>query len=405
MRGEQDLIRTLRTAADRVERLDLVAGVAARRRVRRTRQRMRVLLAAAAVVAVAGGTTAALSGENQRAQPAVTPSAPRYTSAAALWPNAVAKVPARTAEGWKIHPVTALSATEVLMLAPAQALGQPSRLEVYDMARKTTRVLGQVPGIKKMTAPAGLAVGSRYFAWYGPRFGKPTHFWIMPRSGGTAVHVAQTTANVDSVGLTEDSLVWSLQDSGGVYRVPLTGGAPSRLTGSDGLHLIAWPWAAGYDSDAPTRNHNRIVNLETRQSFDVRVPKKARLTQCTSQWCTGELKGRMFVQRADGAGRKILPAELKPYSPRLLVGDRYALAWLGEDRAPLDVLYDMSTGAMAGLGERLPGTQVTPVTDGLLTSAPSTTLFWNQDAPPRESGKSPWDAKEWTVLNLLAVRR
>ncbi|MEV4111430.1 hypothetical protein [Nonomuraea sp. NPDC049695] len=403
MRGEQDLIRTLRTAADRVERLDLVAGVAARRRVRRTRQRVRVLLAAAAVVAVAGGTTAALSGEDQRAQPAVTPSAPRYKPAAELWPNAIAKVPARTAEGATIQPVTALSATEVLLFTNAPDLGQPSRLEVYDMMRKTTRVLGQVPGIKKMTGPAGLAVGSRYFAWYGPAYGKPTHFWIMPRAGGTAVHVAQTTANVDSVGLTDDSLVWSLKDGGGVYRAPLTGGAPSRLTGSDGLHLIAWPWAAGYDGKALISNQNRVVNLETRQSFDVRLPEKGRVVRCSSRWCAGDLKGRMFVQRVDGTGRKILPAELKPYSPRLLVGDRYALALAGAGKdqrgAPLGVLYDLSTGETAGLGERIPGTQGLTVMDGLLSSAPSTTLFWPSDAQHREN------AKEWTVLNLLAVTR
>ncbi|MEV0234714.1 hypothetical protein [Nonomuraea sp. NPDC050786] len=403
MRGEQDLIRTLRTAADRVERLDLVAGVAARRRVRRTRQRVRVLLAAAAVVAVAGGTTAALSGEDQRAQPAVSPSAPRYRSAAELWPNAVAKVPASTAEGELVRPVTALSATEVLMFANAPHVGQPSRLEVYDMARKTSRVLGTIPEIKQMTGPTGLAVGSRYFAWYGPRFGKPTHFWIMPRSGGTAVHVAQTTASVDSVGLTDDSLVWSLKDGSGVYRVPLAGEAPSRLTGSDGLHLVAWPWAAGYDSKASNRNQNRVVNLETGQSFDVRLPEKARRTQCTSQWCAGELKGRMFVQRVDGAGRKILPAELLPYQLRLLAGDRYAVALVGaggdQRGAPLGALYDLSTGQMAGLGERIPGTSGRTVTDGLLSSTPSTTLFWPSDAQRREN------AKEWTVLNLLAVRR
>ncbi|TMR90737.1 hypothetical protein [Nonomuraea basaltis] len=431
MRGEQDLVRTLRTAAGQVERIDLAEGVAARRRGRRTRQRVRVALAAAAVVAIAGGTTVALSGEGRRAQPAVTatPSAPRFTSAAEVWPNAVAKMPTRNSEGMSIHPVTALSATEVLMLASPNGASweRAMRLEVYDTARKTARVLGEIPPVKKISVPvpqalpgpAVIAVDSRYIAWSARADNRPRmSFWIMPRAGGAARKVVEAAMVADAVALSGDSLVWSLA-KGGVYRVPLTGGTPARLPGTDGLHLTAWPWAAGYEGRALVKNQNRVVNLETGQSFDVSVPKGARMLRCVSQWCVGELKNRVVVQRVDGSERKTLPSALRPYGPSepLGDGDRFALVSVhdpdkNKPGVPLAVMYDLATGMMTGLGERIPGTEGRGVTRGVHWAAPSTTLFWDQDLRirqqcekgrciPRASG----GGKEYTLLNLAAVTR
>ncbi|MER7361690.1 hypothetical protein [Nonomuraea wenchangensis] len=423
MRGEQDLIRTLRTAADQVEQVDLARGVAARRHGRRIRQRVRMALAALAAVAVAGGTTAALSvassGAERRAEERWTQIEERrpqvdepWTRVDKRWPQAVAKVPARTAGGARILPVTGLSPAEVLLLVAAPAKGKPSRLDVYDVTRRTTRTLAQVPAVKGEEGPHGVTAGPGHIAWYATTGGTTT-FWAVPRTGGTATRVATTSGDVAVLGVTDDSLVWSSW-KGGVHRVPLTGGTPSRLPGSDGLRLTSWPWAARLGRDV-SANQDRAVNLETGRSFDVRAPKGTRFLRCGPRWCAGELNGRLLVQRVDGTGRRKL-SELRPYSPRQPYADRYVLAAPAPPQrtgeGPLALLYDLETGTTTGLGEQRPGTMGTPLMPISLSNSPSaTTLHWDEDAqPPATCAKKTCapmtlGGKEWTVLNLPALTR
>ncbi|MCK2214442.1 hypothetical protein MF672_011665 [Actinomadura sp. ATCC 31491] len=397
MRGEQDLVRTLRAAADQVEPLDLTGGVAARRRARRGRRRATVALAAAAVVAVAGGTTAALSGEARRVQPATTvspsssPSPQASRPAEELWPRAMATVAARRATGALILPVTALSPTELLLFVP----GEPARLDVYDIARRaTTATIAELSAIKGATRLGGVAVGPRHVAWYGGT-DKSTTFWIAPRAGGTATRVATVPGPVAAFDVTADALVWSPQ-GGGVYRMPLTGGKPARVPGGDGLTLTAWPWATHRDRNT-FANDDRVADLASGRSYDVRAPEGTRFLRCDGRWCVGDLKGRLVAQRPDGTGRHVLP-DLRMYSVRPPYAGRYALtAPTGEPEAggPLAVLYDLETGTRAGLGTRTSATAARPVTGSLLSvTATVTALFWGDADPPK---------KEWTVLDLLAV--
>ncbi|MED7928765.1 hypothetical protein SMD20_31265 [Nonomuraea sp. LP-02] len=412
MRGEQDLIRTLRTAADQVEQVDLARGVAARRHARRIRQRVRMALAAAAAVAIAGGTTAALSvasGSERRAEEQWTQVEERWPQVEKRWPQAVAKVSARTAGGARILPLTGLSPAEVLLLVAAPAKGKPSRLDVYDLTRRTTRTLAQVPAIKGKEGPDGVTAGPGHIAWYATTGGTTT-FWAVPRTGGTATRVATTSGEVAVLGVMDDSLVWSSW-KGGVHRVPLTGGTPSRLPGSDGLRLTSWPWAARLGKGV-FDNQDRAVDLETGRSFDVRAPKGTRFLRCGPRWCAGELNGRLLVQRVDGTGRRKLP-ELRLYSPRQPYADRYVLAAPATPRrtgeGPLAVLHDLETGTTIGLGEQRPGTLGTPI--AVSKSSSATILHWDEDAQPPETCAKKTCApmtlgrKEWTVLNLLALTR
>jgi hypothetical protein len=75
-------------------------------------------------------------------------------------------------------------------------------------------------------------------------------FWVAPRSGGTARRVGEVTgdlAEVERIGVTADAVVWSVR-GGGVHRLPLAGGAPERIAGADGLHLMSWPWAVDVET-------------------------------------------------------------------------------------------------------------------------------------------------------------
>ncbi|MGP4094275.1 hypothetical protein [Nonomuraea sp. KM90] len=415
MRNEDDLVRTLRAAAGQARPLDLAGGVARRRRARRTRQRVRVLLAAAAVVAVVGGTAAVLSGEERRAEPAVTvtPSAPvTIESVTDLWPRAILKMPARDSKGRRMYPVIGLGPTEVL-LAANSAFERAGRLEVYDSATGRRRVLGEIPSGGKRYYPQLFAANAGYIAWYGETVRDPaglTDFWIMPRAGGEAERVAEVKADVDAIGLTGDSLVWSLR-KGGVHRVPLSGGTPERLAGTDGLHLTSWPWAVARAGDEPGANVTRVVNLETGRSQDVAIPEGASMTQCNAQWCAAIQRGRLVVQRLDGSGRRTLPAMFRPFGARWLLGDRYALFNVySQERSPISVVYDLATGATAGIHEKPAGARGGFVAMGASSSAPPTTVYWDADQQYSEQcergacrGVARGGGKEYTVLNLAAI--
>ncbi|MEV0613667.1 hypothetical protein AB0I81_10125 [Nonomuraea sp. NPDC050404] len=367
MRSEEDLVETLRAAAGQAGPANFAEGVSRRRR---ARQRGRVLLAAAAVVTVVGGTTAVLSGQEPAAPPVAASPAPRsIVPVAELWPRAVLKIPA---DGGEAYPVTGLSATELLMATK-------TRLQVYDSATGKTRVLGEIPYPMKQYFPQGFAVGERYIAWHGENDENRewADFWIMPREGGEARRIGEVAADVDGVGLTGDHLVWSLR-KGGVYRMPLSGGTPELLPGTDRLHLSSWPWAREGGDGA---NTTRIANLETGQSTAVALPEGIDMMQCHPQWCAGVRDGRLIVQRVDGSGRTTLPGTLLRMGFRWLYGDRYALFLLNTPERQQPVLYDLTTGTMAGLGD---GAQ------SLISPSPSTVLFWGT-------------GKERTVLNLKAV--
>ncbi|MER6003834.1 hypothetical protein ABT120_35065 [Nonomuraea angiospora] len=392
VRDERDLVRTLRAAAVQVESHDLADGVARRRRTRRTRKRVRVVLAAAAVVAVVAGTAAVVSrgGDGRRAEPAtVLHGWDSIKSAAELWPRAVLRVPAYDSEGWRTQVATSMSATEVLLLAKSK---KDRRLEVYDSARRAIRILGSIPEAQDLRY---VAVGTQYIAWYtGPLAGGPVNFWIMPRAGGAARRVGEIAQDVESFGIPGDTLVWSVRGGGGVYRMPVTGGTPQRLPGTDGLRLTSWPWAAG---------QNRIVNLETGESAEVSLPDGVRSMQCQPEWCVGAQGQRAIVQRVDGSERQTLPQELRPIgNVRLgLLGVRYAIFSVLDEPmkrgVPLNIVYDFATGTMAKLGERPFAAGDGSVGYGYSTS-PSTAPFWYTAARVQ-------DAKEYIVLNVAAIPR
>ncbi|GGO77937.1 hypothetical protein [Nonomuraea cavernae] len=452
MRSEDDLIRTLRTAADQAGQpvVGLAGAVAARRRTRRVRQRvqrMQVALAAAAVVVVAGGTTAVLTGTGERMEPAVTVATgpprderplPQLKRAAEVWPGAAFKMPAKAADGWRYRPVTGLSATEVL-LAAESSFEKAGRLEVFDASTGKTRVVGDMPapdGVKGYFVQA-VDVGEKYFVWYGETPNKPdkwADFWIMPREGGTARRVGKVTgelSHVEKVGVTDDSLVWSLR-KGGVYRMPLTGGPAERIDGTDGLHLVSWPLAVAYaPGESDRKNQSRVVDLETGTATDVQAETGTTELTCGPEWCFGVRGERTVMQRLDGSDSRLLPEGLRFFGGGRILGDRFALldAPLGGDPAtrylPSAVVYDAVTGLAGGIS------RVQPNGGGGFgagtSSSPTTIVYWDEDErseetcgttePPmtadvvgisRQDGqvcvtRRKGGGKELTVLNLLAV--
>ncbi|MER5423442.1 hypothetical protein [Streptosporangium roseum] len=471
-RSEVELARTLAGAADAAPPPvgDLLTAVH-RRRGRRTRRRVQSALAVAGVIAVIGGGTAVArgtfssgGGEGQiLADATATASAgptdtaePRRVAirpAAEVWPAAVAKIPAKAADGRRYRPVTGLSATELLLVAET-SFEKAGRLEAYDTAARRSTVLTDMPapeGVKGYFVQ-GVEVGSEYIAWWGVtpnNSDKWADFWVVPRAGGTAKQVGQVTGDlseVERIGVTADSVVWSAA-GGGIYRMPLAGGSPEKIAGTDGLHLMSWPWAVdvanGREGEGEQKNQTKVVNLETGRTTEVNVPAGVEGLRCGPVWCFGEEKDQGnnagVVQRVDGSDRKG-PPDLSAWGGEHHLARGFGLFQVsgvvgrearGEEiedaQAPLAAVYDPVTGTTAGIGRRDPS-GVGGYGTGT-SSSPTSVLYWDEgqrhvekcrkvDATsvPRSPGEPvptgkvtsctttmEGGGKEYTVVNLLAV--
>ncbi|MFI6505047.1 hypothetical protein [Nonomuraea typhae] len=420
MRDEQDLLRTLHSAADQARSVPggLTEAVAARRRRRRARHRAQVTLAAAAVVLVAGGTAFALSrGGGQPADPATQaiatataiPSSddPAPTSAPPehitnLNPKAVTKIPIKAVNGGKYRVAAALSPTEILLTAE-KSFEKAGQVLIYDTPAKSARLLGDVPSPREGYFAQDFVADDRSVAWWGETPNNDdvwADLWVIPRTGGEARQLKELTgdaAEIENLNVTADHVVWSVR-KGGVYRIPLAGGEPEKIQNSDDLHLDRWPWAYALGPGKMSeRSHSRLVNLETGQTIDVKVSEGDRGVYCTSELCIGSNGGTSFTQRPDGSGRRKLPAEVSMAGPEeRLEGDLLPAVGTHET-APL--VYDLKRDRVFMFGKsgvgfgRLPGV-----------------LWWDDDARMVETCDDVCTAaekgggKEYTVVNLLALR-
>ncbi|MGN9788848.1 TolB family protein [Nonomuraea sp. ZG12] len=408
MRTEDDLVAALREGADDAPMPDLIAGV---ERLKRRRGRRRTqLLAAAAVITVASTSMAVAlrGGQVAPVQPAVTTSASVVSPSAAatsappqvevptvraadIWPDALFTMPAKNADGWRYRPITALSATEVLLSAES-SFERAGRFEIYDSSSGKARVVTEVPknpdlrGYITQTA----TVDGRNMVWFS--FGRQADgtpvrdIWTAPLAGGQARLVTTRTgpdASIDAIAVNGDRVVWSLVQ-GGVWEVPLAGGTPSRLPGGDGLHLIRWPWAgdAGTGPGAQKRVQTKVVDLTNGYVSEVVAQEGVTDLRCAPFWCFGRSTNGGFVQRIDGTdpleSRKISHGgALRPYP----ILDRFL--WMGSS------VYDMQAGRLATIDN--PGNWYGAGT----SSEPSTILYWGAS-----KGDKP---DKFRVLNLAAV--
>jgi LSD1 subclass zinc finger protein len=378
--------------------VDVGAAMRTGRRLRRRRRALTasVPLAAAAVTALvlATGSLADLGRRDASATPS-----PSAVSTGDIWPSAMTTIPAAASDGLAYTPVTALSATELLLRADT-SFDRGGRLEVYDTAAGTTRVLGDMPqpaGARDYY-PQAIEPGPEHIAWWAQdvRAQKPTDMWALPRAGGQAVLLARLSgpaAAVERLGVLRDRIVWSVRQ-GGLYAVPISGGAPQALPGTDGLHLVSWPWASDvrrYDTDL---NQSVLVNLETGERTPLTTPSGARGMRCSLNWCVATLEGRTVVWSLPGGESRAVRGPLTPASQ--MRADRFIN--LGA------TVHDLVTGQSVEIGlKKSPGG--TTWHSGV-SSSPGLVFSWqapscgSSGSTSCGSGSGP----ELAVLNLAAVQ-
>ncbi|NJP94765.1 hypothetical protein HCN51_35920 [Nonomuraea sp. FMUSA5-5] len=387
--------------------VDVGAAMRAGRRLRRRRRALTVSvpLAAAAVTALvlATGSLADLGRRDASATPspaAISAVTSASASTRGVWSSAMTTIPAAASDGSTYTPVTALSTTELLLRAET-SFDRGGRLEVYDTAAGTTRVLGDMPqpdGARDYD-PQAIEPGPEHIAWWAQdvHAQKSTDVWALPRAGGQAVLLARLSgpaAAVERLGVLRDRIVWSVRH-GGLYAVPITGGAPQALPGTDGLHLVSWPWASDvrqYDTDL---NQGVLVNLETGERTSLATPPGARGMRCSLNWCVATLEGRTVMWSLAGGASRTVRGHLTPASQ--IRADRFVD--LGA------TVHDFVTGQSLEIGLKKSPTGATWHSG--VSSSPGLVFSWQ--APPCGSPGSTscgsGHGPELAVLNLAAVQR
>lgn len=377
-------------------RVDVKIAIQAGRRLRHRRRALATLMPLAAAAATALVlATGSLTAPGR--QDVATGPSPTRTGAlrpvAEVWPSAVTTIPARAADGSTYQPLTAMSATELLLRAD-KSPQEGFRLEVYDTARRKATALGKIPNVRAYSFPQGIELGPTYILWWATVLNahNAVDLWVLPRSGGTAAKVARITVppiSIDRIGVSRDRVVWSVK-KGGLYSVPITGGTARAMPGTDGLHLVSWPWAADTGQAIDQQVNQRVlVNLETGKRTPLRAPKGVKRMRCAPTWCL-DIQGEHAVAwRRDGGRPQPLRGTFNAMISQIR-GDRFVYT------TGLDV-YDLTTGQGAEIGPK--------AVEGVVTISMgiSSSLVISWDAPPCANPCRQGKTSELVVLNLAAV--
>ncbi|MFF3671073.1 TolB-like translocation protein [Microtetraspora malaysiensis] len=339
---------------------NLSTHIAHRSRVRR--MRVQALVAAAAVVVIAGGAAVAVRGAGHdptAVNPSVTPS-PTATEmripafVEEVWPQAVWKIPAKLPGGRKFQPRGFID-DHTLLLETWESFEKANAIYAYDLDSGRVRKITNIRTPKGVYA-SGYVVGGGRIVWQTIDVvrGEPvTSFWSAPVAGGKATAIATERAvkgRGDQLAVVGDRLAFSLLE-GGVFTVPLDGGAVKPVAGAAGHHILRWPWvgAPGEYTPEGETSFQELLNVETGETSRAVVHPGEQYVRCGVTTCTGtKADPPAFYRLRDGSQER----PLLPKSSLLgLALDRFLTVRLPNPPGG-QVLYDVVTGKSGDLGLR-----------------------------------------------------
>ncbi|WP_182872836.1 hypothetical protein [Microbispora sp. H10670] len=257
-------------------------------------------------------------------------------------PSVVAEVPRKVPNGEAFTPKAFIDSRTMLGYVSKKGYDPAPELWAYHLESQSFRRLAVIDHpIAPVDSPA---VGEGVIAWF-EYADRDIRIMSIPLTGGSPRTVVSFPAELDVDKVNGDTIYgvdlavgggrifWSSTRSGGVNQVPVAGGEPSFVPGTEGLRLFSWPWA-GRPADGPAAMTN-LLNLSTGERLD--DPARA---QCDVTWC---ITGSQAIRR-DGSRVLDLPGD----SPRSIVADRFVTLNQRDERGrKASVIFDLAT-ARAG---------------------------------------------------------
>ncbi|MFE3454482.1 hypothetical protein ACFXJ8_36715 [Nonomuraea sp. NPDC059194] len=352
---------------------DLLQRVAAARR-RRRRGTAAAGAAAVALVTMAGFlVTTSISDGAPREAAASSTGLGQARPLKKVWPGAVHTIPLTLPNGRPYHTERFLD-PDTLLVRTLKG-GHADRSDGLWAYNVKTRAASRLVAVKTPKGTVGswsfTAMGEGQLVWWtlrrdGDR--RVVDIWAAPVKGGaqrevTSFHGAPGRAEIDAFEVADGKVVWSLGRDGGVYEARLAGGASKKIAGTEGLHLMRWPWAAAFQF--PRKKHfdrppyGELVNVLTgeRRAAPATQSQQAQSEQAQSQqaqsqqpwdcgitWCVSGDKART----RDGSRERDLPGY--PFG-NLPAMDRFLVVTkMDGARFKGMVLYDLETGKSGDLG-------------------------------------------------------
>ncbi|MET7422330.1 hypothetical protein [Dactylosporangium sp. NPDC005555] len=328
------------------------------RRRRRNRQAGWSAVAGVAALAVAGAavllprpTTDPVVSTTPTPTPSPSvhePAAKDAPRADVVWPQAVIEIPAKFGAGAN-EPITMLDEHRMLLAVRVSA-DKVVSLAVYDARNRTEKVLTDLPdppGVRGYW-PGAFTAGDGMIVWTAYAYGKDgsqtTEYWTM-RDDGTGKRRSLQASVGERVIVVDGTLYGSDVNRGGIKRMPVTGGTPQKVAGSEGFEITSWPWAV---SAAPMGTDDPVAwNLVTGER---RTPKQR--PQPTRWWTVADQdvwlgldhNGLTFAQATDGSWQ----VTTSWFDARSINGGRFVAGnvknWLHPNDPKPRALWDLRTG-------------------------------------------------------------
>ncbi|GGS82761.1 hypothetical protein GCM10010156_46790 [Planobispora rosea] len=253
-------------------------------------------------------------------------------------PSVIVEVPREAPNGQAFTPRLFIDPRTVLGYVSKKGYDPAPELWAYRLESRTFRHLATLD--YPIAPVASMAVGEGVIALF-KDVDRDIHIMTIPVTGGAPRTVVSfpaerdvDTVNGDSVhgvslAVGDGRIFWSSNKSGGVNQVPVAGGEPSSVPGTEGLHLFSWPWAGRATGDR--MGAVNLLNLSTGERLD--DPAQAR---CAVTWC---LTGSQAMRR-DGSRAVDLPGD----NPRSLVADRFVvLSQVDRKGRKAQAIFDLTT--------------------------------------------------------------
>jgi hypothetical protein len=321
----------------------------------RRRRRRQVAGSAATVTAVVVAAVLAVqnlplgSGAETQGRPDGTP---RPVPVERLAPQAVHTLPRKLPNGHSFMPALFADRNTLIVLGQSGGASSSQSIWRYDVRTKQATRLARVESSSSFPT----AVVDNRVYWHSMPFGTDRlDIWSVSLAGGSPKRVTvKLTGGVNREGsfqlVIADGMAVTAADDAGIQQAPLSGGQSKRIPGTEGMHVVSWPWVGA----APATPGEKQPSLDL---LNVRTGewRRAGLSGeegwlCSLSWCVnraGQLgaterrvrPGRPILRRRDGSGTRVLP-----YRPVGTVdGERFLPVTLDGSADHGDAVYDIKT--------------------------------------------------------------